>query len=305
MKKIAVVLVVALSLFAGGLFYLKLATSDKTNQGFTDELKRSVKVPDEINRIVSLAPNITEILFSIGVGNKVVGVTTFSDYPEEAKNIAKVGSFSSPHIEMIAHLKPDLVIATADGNPEQAIKKLEEMDIATYVINPRDFQGILTSIRNIGNVLNVSEASERVAGSMEGIKNHIADQVATLLHPKILFQLNAKPIMSASKNTFVQSLIELAGAINIASESKVNYPTLNREAVLAKKPDMIIVAADESQFKIIQNDWAGYPTIPAVQNQAIYRINPDIILRPGPRIIEGLVELYKTLHFKGNNAPHT
>ena len=296
MKKLAVVLVV-LSLFVGGFFYLKLHSEDKTGEGFTDELKRTVKISGEVNRIVSLAPSITEMLFSIGVGNKVVGVTTSSDYPEEAKKIPSVGSFSSPNVELIANLKPDLVIATADGNPEQAIRKLEEMDIPTYVINPHDFQGILTSIRNIGTVLNISEASERVVGAMEGIKNHIADQVATLLHPKILFQLSAKPITSASKNTFIQSLIELAGAINIASESAVNYPNLNRETILVKRPDIIIVAADESQFKTIQNDWEAFPTIPAVQNKAIYRINPDIILRPGPRVVEGLVELYKNFHF--------
>ena len=296
MKKtwvLSLLVCVVLSLF----FYFYPATSNEAGpRTVTDELERSVALPHEINRIVSLAPNITEILFALGVGDKVVGVTDYSDYPEKAKQLPTVGSFANPNIELVQNLKPDLVIATKDGNPEAAVKKLEDMNIPTFVINPHNFQGILTSIQNIGKALEREEVGNQIVQAMSATQVYIEKQVSNLKKPKVLFQLGAKPIISVNKNTFIHDIIEKAGGINIASLSQINYPEMNKESIVASNPDVIIAATDESTFATIKQNWAGFTDMSAVKKKRIYRINPDTISRPAPRIMEGLVELYKIFH---------
>ena len=296
MKRALVLSTIVFIIVSGFLFFYPATSEEVDPQNVVDELGRSVALPDEINRIVSLAPNITEILFALGVGDKVVGVTDYSDYPEKAQELPKVGSFVNPNLELVEDLKPDLVIATKDGNPEQAIKKLGEMNIATFVINPRNFQGILISIQNIGKILEREEVGNQISQAMNATETYIEKQVSALKKPKVLFQLGAKPIISINKNTFIHDIIEKAGGLNIASESQLNYPEMNKESIVSSNPDVIIAATDEKTFAEIKQNWASFSDISAVKKKRIYRINPDTISRPAPRIMEGLVELYKIFH---------
>ena len=297
MKKIWVLSTLMCLVLGVFLCFYPATSSEEGPKTLVDELDRTVTLPDEINRIVSLAPNITEILFALGVGDKIVGVTDYSDYPEKAKELPKVGSFSNPNIELVQNLKPDLVIATKDGNPEAAVKKLEDLGITTFVINPRNFQGIIKSIQNISKVLAREAVGTHITQAMSATQTYIEKQVSNFKKPKVLFQLGAKPIISINKNTFIHDVIEKAGGINIASESLINYPEMNKESIVASNPDIIIAATDESTFATIKQNWASFSNISAVKKKRIYRINPDTISRPAPRIMEGLVELYKLFHF--------
>ncbi|MBI2608803.1 MAG: cobalamin-binding protein [Deltaproteobacteria bacterium] len=297
MRKYLFVFMAFLLVFTGSLYYFKPHT-ENTNKPHTlqDELGRSVTLPESKERLISLAPNITEILFALGMGSSVVGVSDFSDYPPEAVKLPKVGGFAGPNIELIAELKPDLVIATADGNPEQSVTKLNKISVPSFVINPRSYDGIVQSIGKLGIILDRKEVAEKIAEAMNATKVYIQTQVTPLKQPKVLFQLNAKPIMSANKNTFVHDLISIAGGINIAAESGINYPKLNAEAIVQKNPDIIIVASDENQFKVIQEQWKTFSSVSAVKNKKIYHINPNIILRPSPRVTQGLIQLFKIFH---------
>jgi cobalamin transport system substrate-binding protein len=263
-----------------------------------DQMGRKVVVPKNPKRIISLAPNITEILFAIGAGDRVVGVSEFSNYPNAARSLPKVGTYIKPNLERIIELSPDIVIATADGEKEKEVKKLQSLGIGVYVINPTDFSGIIATVREIGTLVAADVKAEEVAQEMEKKIDEVKERVSGLKVVKVLLTFSMEPIITMSSGTFQDDMIRIAGGTNIAAGVKVRYPRFSVEEIIVRAPEVIVVTSMSpgDDLKKANELWSRFGTIPAVKSGRIYMINSDIVDRPAPRIIDGLYELARLLH---------
>lgn len=251
-------------------------------------------------RYISLAPSTTEILFALGLDNEIVGVSTYCNYPEQAKNKTKVGNFSNPSIERIISLKPDYIFCTG---LEQApvIAQLRQLSLNVYVADPVSVEELFKTIEEIGKITHkAKEASlliEKMKNEIEGVISKVK-LIPQQERVKVFIEIWHEPLMTAAKGSFVDELITLAGGINIAHDLIRPYCNFSAEKVINLNPQCIVLAYmdKEAPLKLIQQRF-GWDKIDAVRNKRVFNdIDPDTLLRPGPRITRGLAEIYKRLY---------
>jgi len=263
-----------------------------------DQTGRSMIVPDSPERIVSLAPSITEIIFALGQEARLKGVTVYSNYPPAALTLPKVGTYIRLDLERIVALDPDLCIAIKDGNPKAAADSLSKLRIPVYAVNPRDIETVLQAVVDIGDLLNAEEKARQLANEMQARVKRVQSLVdSTTYHPRVFFQISKSPIVSVGTNTFINELIVLAGGENLAAGSTA-YPRYNREQVLALNPDVIIISSmtKGGSFEQSKAQWLRWPGIPAVKNHRIHIVDSDLFNRPSPRLVEALEFLAPLIH---------
>jgi iron complex transport system substrate-binding protein len=265
---------------------------------FTDEVGRKVTLSFPPKRIISLAPNITEILFSLGLDEEIVGVSVHCNFPEKAKTKAQVGSYISLDFERIVSLKPDLIIATGAGNTRDMVERLGKLGSPTYVIFPKNFSDVLRSIGHISQVVDREREGMGIIQEMKRRRQRVIELTQGLPRPKVFLQIGEAPIVTVGKNSFGDDLIRLAGGENIARKEKEMYPRLGMEEILKRSPEVIIISSmnPKGDYQKILQEWSRWKTIPAVKNGRIYLIDSDLVDRPSPRIIEGLEEITRLLH---------
>lgn len=261
--------------------------------------EEKIKVDPEPMRIISMAPSLTETLFALDLGSRVVGVTNFCNYPPEAREKEKIGGFSNPNLEKIVSLKPDLILATLDGNRKEVIDKLKELGLSVNVTNPRNIEEILSAITQIGQATYRQKRAEELVSSMRKRIETVVKSVKGLRRPPVLFIYGEDPLITAGPGTFANDLIRLAGGRNISEDSRIPYPKYNFEEILIKKPELIFISSmevtEKAPSKVIER-WKKWPSIPAITKEQVYLINGDLIDRPDPRIIEGLEILARRIH---------
>jgi len=264
----------------------------------TDQLGRSIRVPETPRRVVSLAPNITEIVYLIGRQDLLVGVSRFSDYPEAAQELPKVGSYVQLDLERIVALQPDLCIAIKDGNPKETVDRLEGLGIPVYAVNPQRLASVLETIRELGRLLNAEDHAGELASHLE-TRIHRIDRLVSQSQerPGIFFQIGVAPIVSAGSNTFLHEIIERAGARNLAGDAG-GYPQFSREQVIGLSPEVIIITsmARKEVFQTVRDDWLSWKSIPAARSRRVYIQDSNFLDRPGPRLVDGLELLVKLIH---------
>jgi iron complex transport system substrate-binding protein len=265
---------------------------------FKDSLGRKITLKGDPQRIVSLAPNITEILYVLGLGERLVGVTQFSSYPPEASLKPKVGSYINLNVEKIISLSPELVIGTVDGNNPGVVSLLEQAGIQVFIVNPRKVKQIIDTIASIGEVCGVNEKADIVVGQLNRRVNRIIRRIASRERPLVFLQINVRPIMTVNRNTYHHDLIRLAGGRNMAEDESITYPRISLEEVIRRKPDVIIVSSMErgGRFEKARQAWLRWKSIPAVKNNRVHLIDSDLIDRPSPRIIDGLDAMARIIH---------
>ncbi len=265
---------------------------------FYDALNRSVDLPDTPRRIVALAPNLTEILYYLGLGDRVVGVTRYSYYPTDALKKPKVGSYIQVNVERILELKPDLVIGTVDGNRRGAVKLLEQAGIPVYVVNPRTVKETIATIAAIADVCGVGERGHHLASQLKGRVEKIVKRTSALKKPLVFLQINIRPIMTVNSHTIHHDVIRLAGGRNMAGNLDVFYPTIGIEEVLKRRPEVIIISSMErgGRFEREKENWYKWPSIPAVRKKQVYLVDSDLLDRPSPRIVDGLEMMARLIH---------
>ena len=264
----------------------------------TDQLGRTLTVPPAPQRLISLAPNITEIVFALGQGHLLKGVTTYSDYPAEALSLPKVGSYVKLDLEKIVALRPDICIAIKDGNPLAVVQRLEALNIPIYAVNPSNLETVMHTVLEIGALLNAQDKANQLVLDMDMKVQKLKALVKKAAHrPKVFFQIGTSPIVSIGTDTFIHELIGLAGGSNIAAGS-ITYPRFSREKVLALSPEVIIITSmsRKSTFEKARAEWEKLPGMPAAQNKRIYFADADFFNRPTPRLVEGLELLIKIIH---------
>ena len=265
---------------------------------FRDALGRAVIVNGTPRRIVSLAPSVTEILYYLGLGDRVVGVTTFSNYPPQAALKPKVGSYAHLNVERILELSPDLVIGTKDGNDPNVVGLIEQAGIQVYIVNPRHVEDVSQTLRSISAVCGISKRGAKLAKLLSRRVKRVREMVAGLPKPVVFLQINLKPIISVGRDAIHNDVIRLAGGINMMQDAPNTYPTVSLEEVLARKPDVIIISCMErgGRFEKAKKAWMQWDSIPAVRNHKVYLVDSDILDRPAPRIIEGVETVAELLH---------
>jgi iron complex transport system substrate-binding protein len=264
----------------------------------TDQLGRKVTIPQNPQRIISLAPNITEIVFALDQGHLLKGVTTYSDFPAEALNVPRVGSYVNLDLEKIVATRPDLCIAIKDGNPLAVVRRLDALNIPLYAVNPTNLETVMNTVLEIGMLLNAQDKADELVQDMHLRTHKLKALVSKAAHrPRVFFQIGTSPIVSVGTDTFIHELIELAGGTNIAA-GHIPYPRFSREKILTLSPEVIIITSmvHKSTYGKIRSDWERLPGMPAVQNKRIYFADADFFNRPTPRLVEGLELLIKIIH---------
>jgi iron complex transport system substrate-binding protein len=254
--------------------------------------QKSTVPHDELpNRIISLAPSITEILFAAGLGDRVVGVTNFCDYPEEAKQKPKIGGMSNPSLEAVVSLKPDIIVMTTDGNPEEFEQRLHSMKIKTYVFKSRRLSALPDGIRKMGIALDEKDKFDTLALNIEQELKRFRDKgQETRDRQKVLFILWPEPLIVAGPGTAINDSINLLGGINIAEKAKSRYPKYSIEEIIRQSPDIIFFGRGKGMDKISSKLLKRLSSVTAVKNKKVFYVS-DSLYRLGPRVIKGIEEL--------------
>jgi len=264
---------------------------------FVDDLDRKIYLAKAPIRIVSLAPSVTEILFAIGVSERIIGVTQFCDYPPEAKAKPKVGA-SQPNIESLLALNPDLVIAPRAFIRPDVLDKLDQLKITVYILEAKTIEDILSHIQTLGRMLDRSAAADELATSMRRRITDVKTRTQALTHRRLLYVLNSDPLVTVGPGSFIHQLIEMAGGTNVGAAMQTPYPRLSLEEAIRQDPEIIVfpVGTTEGIPETEQQRWQRWPTMSAVKQGRFYRISSVLLDRPGPRIVEGLEALARSIH---------
>jgi iron complex transport system substrate-binding protein len=298
-RRIATILLLlgAFTLFSCSGRGTRSAETQQQTREVTDEAGRKVTIPATVERIVSLAPNLTEIVYAIGAGDRLVGNTTFCDYPPEAKSVEKVGDTTQPSIERILALRPQLVLVSTASQLEAFTKQLNEHQIAVYITDPHDLEGVFRSILIVGDLLNKSVAASELVKQLRARSEKVERAVAELPPVSVFFQLSGQPLYTAGKGSFVTNLIERAGGRSVTSDVNEAWPRLSDEAALASRPEAVIMLSGDAMGAAANtNVAAALRHSPAVQNGRVYVIDGDLLTRPGPRLVDGLEQIGHALH---------
>ena len=288
-------------IFIVALVILGLSLSAESHiaaKNITDQLGRTVSLPDDPQRVVSLAPSITEIIFALGQQDRLKGVTIYSDFPEDAAKLPRVGSYVNLDLERIVALKPDLCIAIKDGNPKAVVKRLESLKIPVYAVDPRNLDAVMQTVLEIGNLLNAGENAKALVQGMRFRIQRVKSQVAKAAHrPGVFFQIGISPIVSVGANTFGHELIGIAGGKNLAA-GPTTYPRFSQEQVLALAPEIFIISSmDRAEaFDCVKAKWNRWSDLPAVRNERIFLVDSNLFDRPSPRLVDALELLVRLIH---------
>jgi iron complex transport system substrate-binding protein len=246
-------------------------------------------------RIVTLAPSCAEMVAGLGLGDALVGVTEYTDWPARAKTLPKVGSYVKFNFEAIVALKPDLVVATDDGNPPATLRRLERAGLRVVTLTLRDFVGIQQSMLRLGAITGRTAEARRAVAEMKRVADCVAARTRAANKPRVLFAYQLAPVVSAGKGTFTAELLAMAGAHSVTANVAQSYPRLTNESIVAGAPEVIVVSnmSSETDTKRWLNRWSG---LPAVKNRRVHMIDSTNVDRPSQRIVHGLTLLARTIH---------
>ena len=266
---------------------------------YTDDMGRVVSISTQPQRIVSHVPGISEILFALGLGNRVVAVSDYCDYPPEAREKPSVGAYFEPSIETIISQAPDLVLT--DGHSE-SIKGLSSLGVTFVVIDPKDLDGVLRDIRLLGQITGAEARAEALAGEMSARISEIVSQVEGAPRRRVFYVFDATDLnnpWTAGPGSFANDLVTLAGGENIAAVAPAPWVQFSIEAIVSADPEIIIADASMGTAVVSLEELRAHPAwqeMAAVKENRVYVVNGDLVNRPGPRIVQGLEAIAKIIH---------
>lgn len=282
------------------LFFVLNLTAIAQEKFIKDSLGTPFELKNPPQKIVSLSPAITEILYFIGAGSRVVGVTRYCDFPEEAKKKERIGGIIDIDLEKILGIQPDIVFATR-GNPLETIKRLETLGIKVFAIDTGErIEDIFEAMRKISSV---TGDFQKCAGKISEFENRVKriqkKTEGVKLKPKVFLKLGSKGLWTAGRRTFVNDLILKSGCKNIA-DFKDGWFEINSETLIMKNPDIIIILSKNTKDFVSAKKFllslAGFSTVTSGKNKSIFSLNVDLVERPGPRIVDAMEEIYRICH---------
>ena len=294
MRKYLSVTLLALCLVTTGL---TAAANAQASDGVSvqDDMGNTVTLAQPAQRIVSLAPNITEMLFAAGAGDKVVGTVEFSDYPAWAKRIPRIGRHNALDLERIISLKPDLVIAWDSGNPKHQVQRLQQLGLTVFRSEPRHLSNIADTLRHFGQLADTPLQAEASARQFMQRYRMLMAQYQHRPLISVFYQIWDQPLMTLNGKHMVSEVIELCGGDNVFADLPTLSPTVSTEAVIAANPQVIIAVTAGKNPPASLRHWRQWPQLPAVQHDNLFVIEADIINRDTPRILDGMKRMCELL----------
>ncbi|PHV11523.1 cobalamin-binding protein [Chitinimonas sp. BJB300] len=252
-----------------------------------DDQGRTVRLGKPAQRIISLAPHLTEDLFAIGAGPNIVGVSSYSDYPAAAKKIPEIGSYNHFDLEQIRTLKPDLIVAWPGGNPARQLTQLESLGIAIYYDDPKKLTDIPHVLERLGVLTGRTNIAEQAAAQLRTRTATLAKYHAGKRPVRVFYQVWDRPLMTINGEQAISDVMRLCGAVNVFAELPSRAPTVDEEAVLVANPDLIATSGDSTAKNTWLQRWARFPRLKAVARNQLYMLPPDLLSRMGPRLVDG------------------
>lgn len=256
-----------------------------------DDSGATVTLPAPARRVVSLSPHATELLFAAGAGDKVVGVVKYSDFPEAARRLPRVGDNSALDLERILALKPDLIVVWMHGNSQRQVEALRQLKLPVFYSEPKHLTDLPAAIETLGTLMGTPAKAQASAEAFRTRYEALRKQYASRAPVSVFYQVWTQPLMTLNGTHMVSDVIRLCGGVNIFADEAPLVPRVSVEAVLAKQPEAMFTAtpgATVSDKPLATLDsWRKWPQLPAVAHDNLFGIDGDLINRPGPRILDG------------------
>ncbi len=269
-----------------------------TAREVVDEMGRKVVVPDHPRRIIGLIASLVETLYALGLEKRIVGATTWCDYPEAAKHLPRVGSYTAPNLERIVELAPDLVLATREGNPPWVVDKLTAAGIPVYVTAPKDPKDVPATLAKLGLVCGAEKQGLELARRLREQFAAVAEKLKGASMRPTLLIIGSRPLISVGKGTINHELMVMAHAKNIAADAPGHWPRLSLEYVVQARPEVVVLSTMErgQQLERDLKYWRSMPGVGDRPGVRVMYINSDFTDRPGPRLGLGLAALARAIH---------
>ncbi len=248
-----------------------------------------------VARVVSLAPSVTEVMYALGVGDRIVGVCGQCNYPEAVTRIPRVGGYLAPSVEAVLGARPDLVVAVPTPGNREAVRAIERAGVRVLVVQDRTLDDLWAQMRALAAALDVADAGERLVADVQGRLEAVRARVASLPRQRALLVVGHSPLIVAGHGTLQDELLTLAGGDNVAADAGAAWPQLSLEVVVARAPEVILDAAMGTEEGGRQL-FASLTTVPAVQHGRIVAVSGDALFRAGPRVAEGAATLAAAMH---------
>lgn len=242
-------------------------------------------------RIVALAPHIVEMLFSLGVGDRIVGTTEHSDYPEQANSIPRIGNYARLKIEKILAYQPDIIIAWRTGNPSDDLERLEKLGLKIVYSDPHDLTDVATELRLFGQLTGVSEHAEQLAKTYENELQSIKDEYADKSSISVFYELWSNPLTTVGRHALPQQHLSICGANNPFEKSATDYPQISLEQVVIARPELIIQPMSKGEPNPNAVNWQQWTEIPASKHNQLIKPNSDKLHRTTTRLLKELKQL--------------
>ena len=256
-----------------------------------DDTGAELRLAKPAQRIVSLAPHVTEILYAAGAGERIVGTVEYSDYPPAAKALPRVGGYSRVDLEAVLALKPDLVVGWESGNADASLTKLRALGLPVYINQPNRMLDIARSIEQVGRLAGTSAAADAAAARFRERHAQYAARYSGRPKIRVFYQIWKQPLMTINGKQIISDAIALCGGENVFAELPVLAPTVSVEAVLAVNPDVIVASGMGEARPEWLDDWRRWPALAAVARDNLFFIPPDLIQRHTPRVLDGAERL--------------
>jgi iron complex transport system substrate-binding protein len=256
---------------------------------------REVTLDQPAKRIVALAPHIVENLYSAGAGDKLVGVVSYSDFPDEAKNVPEVGTYNAFSLEQVLALNPDLVVMWGSGNGMQTLSTFEALGIPVYVSELRQLSDVPKSIRNLSQLAGTPAIGEAEASRIETELNALQRRYGEKRSLSVLYQIWNDPLQTVNGEHLISEIIALCGGHNVFGDASSLAPRVSIESVLLRDPDAIVASGMGEARPEWLDQWRAYPSLTAVADEALFFVNPDHLQRPSARIVLGARSLCQQL----------
>ena len=287
----AKLVLILLLIIAAGCGGTRVAPEGPVFAIVNDDLGRSVKLPGRIERIVSLAPSMTEMVFAAGAGDRLVGVTTYCNFPDPAKAVEKVGDTQAPNIERVIALKPDVIFVSTASQLEAFMATLDRQGIAVYVMDAKSIGEVIENLQTLGKLLGTENTADPLASALRSRVEAVENTSGPESSQRVFIQISNEPLFTIGKDSFLTEVVRLAGGRSVTEDIPTAYPKLSKETASAMNPNVIILSDSDDN----QEPNAVFKNSDAVRTGRVFRINADIISRPGPRLVDAAEQLFQSI----------
>ena len=262
-----------------------------------DDLGNVLTIDNIPERIITLAPNLTEIVYFLDLEKYLVGNTLYCNYPPAAQKVEKVGDMLTFNYEKILTLKPDFIFITVEGNTKETYNKFKELGLKIFVSNPRNFEGIKKTITDFGKIFRIEKKAENKIAEWDSTISRIRNFISKKPKQTAMYCVELQPVMLAGKNTFINEFLDFCGLKNIAEDSPLNYPVFSREEILERNPDYIIIPTGRDEnISDIETLYPEWKNLKAIKNKNVLFVDRDLYSRPGSRFVEAVEDLFIKTH---------